>query len=137
MNPDETQTATSSVQTQKEPDEKKYAFGNVSKDNVKNMVKSHHDFAKLHNHDESKYVRCVWFPIGQIEYIFDRLKAENASGLRVYFGRYADSTETVVFVSTGKGRQDYFTEEIQHPFISQNRGEQCQPSCEGVEFINE
>lgn len=137
MNPDEIKIAANPVQNQKEPDEEKYTFGNVSKGDVKNMVKAHHDFAKLHKHDESKYVRCVWFPKDQIEYIFDRLKKEHASGLRVYFGRYVDSTETVVFVSTGKDREDYFTEEIQIPFAPLNRGEQCQPTCEGVEFINE
>lgn len=119
-------------------DEEVFTFANISKEEVRTMVRTHHDFSKKDpKYDYSTHVKCVWFPRAQIEHIASRLVTENASGLRVYFGRYPNSTNTVIFVSTGNGKKDYFKEEYQLDMLPENRGEQCQPTCDGVEFINE
>jgi len=115
------------------------------------MVKQHHKFSKKNpDYKLTPNVRCVWFPCEQVKYIYERLKAENADWLRVYFGRYPKKdtsgkdfdhpdTNTVVFVSTkvidGVSRVDYFDEKIN--MIPQNRGEQCEPSCNGTELAIE
>jgi len=93
----------------------------------------------------NKQVKSVWFPISQITRISEQLVREKADGLRIYLGRYPKDvskfkdpkpipeTNTVIFVSTyavDGYHQDYYT--TLNPIIPENRGEQCQPKCDGT-----
>ena len=129
-------------------EDKTVTIGDITKKEVRIMVKRHHDFSKKHpEYQEKTHVKCVWFPIDEIEYIYKQSIKEGADGIRVYFGNYPEKdlsgklypnphTNTVVFVSTKNGHQDYFTEEI-YEMSPENRGEQCYPTCTGVEFKDE
>lgn len=118
---------------------------------LETMVKTYKAHAMKHpDYQAEKYhVKSIWFPIAQINDICQKLNDEGADGLRVYLGRYpADvngfedpkpepNTNSVVFVSTGLDddgnpapKTDYFIDEV--PMLPENRGEQCQPTCNGV-----
>lgn len=117
---------------------------------VKEMVTTFHDRAKKHpEYDEATHVKAVWFSLEDIQSMCKRLTNKGADGVRIYFGRYpADvskyiepkptpKTDTVIFVSTrtteqGVEHSDYFVD-MPHPMVPENRGEQCQPHCGGVD----
>lgn len=123
-----------------------FTLTSTSEKEFRTMIRTYSaHVAKRSEYDEKKEVRCVWFPIEQVNNIAKRLKREGADGLRVYFGRYPTDvgdfedpkplpdTNTVIFISTKKNEkgehEDYFTGE---PMIPENRGEQCQPNCGGT-----
>ncbi len=113
---------------------------------VQIMVKTYYAYSSLHpQFDPRKHVKSVWFSIDQIAEMAQMLGDEGGDGVRVYFGRYPSDVSTfidpkptqdmnsVIFVSTydNNGQHtDYFTEV--HPFDPINRGEQCQPNCDGA-----
>jgi hypothetical protein len=124
-----------------------FSVGGLSQSDVVTMVKRY--YANLANppaFDPKTYVKSVWFPKKEIDYIQSQLGIEGGDGVRVYFGNYPDadssgtafpnpSSNTVIFVSTkwdGTSHVDYFTETETPHFDPENRGEQCQPNCGGT-----
>jgi hypothetical protein len=124
----------------------------IPQSEVEIMVETFHAYEKLNpGFDPTMHVKCVWFPIDEITTFVKTLNDENADGLRIYFGRYPNdiskfidpkprpNTNSVILVSTQKGtngigKTDYFVplDKAFLPVAPENRGEQCQPTCDGV-----
>lgn len=123
--------------------------GEISKDEAQQMIKAYGADQIIAG---TRKTKCVWFSLEQMEKIVTLLKAEKllgmgTDGLRVYFGKYVKNDkvpedlvgkETVIFVSTKNDNgvhKDYFEHlELPVPMNPENRGELCQPNCEGVEL---
>jgi len=113
---------------------------------VEIMVKGYADHTKEDlDRLTNKNVKSIWFPLDQISRITKQLEKEGADGLRIYFGRYPKDvskfedpkpipeTNSVILVSTKAHNgyhQDYYTN--LSPLVPENRGEQCQPQCQGT-----
>jgi hypothetical protein len=128
---------------------KKMSLNGIPHSEVETMVETYHTYCKKHpDYDEHTHIKCIWFPIRQINDLCNKIETEGGDGLRIYFGRYpndvslfepplpAADTNSVILVSTGKDdsgkitpKNDYFVDEHAAP---ENRGEQCQPTCTGV-----
>ena len=111
------------------------------------MAREYRDYAKRHKeYDPNKHVKAVWFDVEKIHQMCEDLIKEGADGVRIYFGRYPENVSqfekplpkpgynSVVFVSTmkinGVPKTDYYTHKLIDPL---NRGEHCQPECEGAD----
>lgn len=121
--------------------------GEISKEEAKVMIEAYGADARTAGAGKTK---CVWFSLEQMDKIVTLLKAEKllgmgTDGLRVYFGKYVKNDkvpedlvgkETVIFVSTKDDNgvhKDYFEHlELPSPIRPENRGELCQPNCDGV-----
>ena len=125
-------------------------YSGIPESEVKTMVETYQTFSEKHpDYDPNTHVKCIWFKIDEIAGLIDQAKKEGADGIRIYLGRYpADvskfvkptpraDTNSVILVSTGldengnkAAKADYFVD-IVHA-VPANRGEQCQPDCDGV-----
>ncbi|PWS32079.1 hypothetical protein [Pedobacter paludis] len=90
------------------------------------------------------YTKAVWFPLEQIERIYNSLKERNSDGLRVYFGQYTKEAaaglpdyyigrNTVIFVPTTKAKG--YGDPIHDDDLGtdpENKGEICPQACDGT-----
>jgi hypothetical protein len=132
--------------------EKLFTIANIPAEELQIMAKEYRRHARKHpDYVKGDHVKSVWFPIGQIVKMCGQLMTEGADGVRIYFGRYPENlanfkgenlvpnSNTVILVSTqkeGKLHKDYFKAiSVNAKAIDiepENRGEQCQPHCDGT-----
>lgn len=128
-----------------------YAGAPITKEEVK-LLTSTHDMlvTAIGNRPKTK---SVWFKFEAIEDMYKQLAEERANGvgtdgLRVFFGTYPTNDlngkpydhpyqNTVIFVSTKSvaGMENYHENYFEHPEVystdPMNRGELCEPNCNG------
>jgi len=136
-----------------------YEGAPITREEVKLLV-AEYNRSTQHIDGKSK-TKSVWFKYEVIEDMFKQLKAERENnvgtdGLRVFFGTYPEvdpqgnryefqKRNTVVFVSTKEAIADdgkvYHKNYFDHPASTEkgllsdpiNRGELCEPNCNGAD----
>jgi len=136
-----------------EQEEKLFTSAKIPKEEVLTMIKEYRKHSKKPTpYVKGDHVKSVWFDVYKIKAMCEEIISEKGDGIRIYMGRYPASVKdfvnnkeikpnrnTVILVSTakvGENHQDYFTKIA--PQLKgkdtepENRGEQCQPHCEGT-----